>query len=246
MSPSIDEIPAGREPDQHHVVEVWVFGIDEPYWVTKKLRETLSNDEQARAARFIDPLHQRRFISGRGRLRQILASYSGCQPSELDFEVTPAGKPLLCATHKGPHFNLSHSGSRAALGICRTAALGLDIEAIREVRDGVARRFFAAAEVAELEALAIQQQQRAFFRCWTRKEAFLKATGEGISRGLDSFEVSLGPTEPARIKSIDGDEEAARAWSVLEFDPGTGMLGAIALRAKQACLKLRDLQELPG
>ena len=245
MNPS-DEIPRDGETCQNHVVDAWVFGIDEAHSVTDKLRAALSGDELARAARLYDSSHQRRFISARGRMRQILAFYTGCQPAELSFEVTPAGKPMLCAPHAGLHFNLSHSGSRAALGVCRTSALGIDIEAVREVREGLARRFFAAAEVAALEALATDQQEHAFFQCWTRKEAFLKATGEGIVRGLDSFEVSLGPNEPARINSIDGDEEAARAWSLLEFDPGPGMLGAVALRAEKACLRFRAVQELPG
>lgn len=245
MTPS-EEIPASGGSGQDHVVEAWVFCIDEPRSETDKLRATLTGDELARAARLFDASHQRRFISARGRMRQILASYTGCNPAELAFDVMPGGKPMLCAPHAGLHFNLSHSGSRAALGVCRTAALGIDIEAIREVRDGLARRFFAAGEIAELEALARDQQEVAFFQCWTRKEAFLKATGEGIVRGLDSFEVSLGPNEPARINSIDGDEDVARAWCLFEFDPGPGMLGAVALQAEKACLRFRDLQDLSG
>jgi 4'-phosphopantetheinyl transferase len=245
MNPTADKT-ATHESGDYHVVEVWVFSIEEPDAVTDKLRETLSDDELARAARFIDSSHQRRFISGRGRMRQILASYCGCQPAELVFQSTPAGKPLLRAPQPGLNFNLSHSGSRAALGVCRTAPLGIDIEAVRQVTDGLARRFFAAAEVAELEALAAEHQQQAFFRCWTRKEAFLKATGEGIARGLDSFQVSLDPDEPARIKSVDGDAEAGRAWTLVDFDPGSGMFGAIALRVATARLKLRRLEELTG
>lgn len=243
MSPA-DEKTAAHEPRDDHVVEVWVFAIEEADAITDQLRGTLSDDELARTARFVDSSHQRRFISGRGRMRQILASYCGCRPAELDFQSTPAGKPFLRAPRPLPYFNLSHSGSTAALGVCRTASLGLDIEVVRQVRDGLARRFFAAAEVAELEALEAEHQQHAFFRCWTRKEAFLKATGEGIARGLDTFQVSLGPNEPARVKSVDSDAEAGRAWTLLDFDPGQGMLGAIALRVATARLKLRCVEEL--
>ncbi len=239
-----DENAALYERCAEHLVEVWVFQIDQEDTVVEQLRSTLSQDELARAARFLDPAHQHRFIVGRGRLRQILAHDIGNPPSALNFTATKTGKPFLRAPTRGPHFNLSHSGGTAALGVCRTSPLGIDIESIRIVHDGLAQRFFAASEVTELNSLPDTQQQQAFFRCWTRKEAFLKATGEGIARGLDSFQVALNPDEPARIKAIDNNAEAARAWKLLDFDPGPEMLGSIALQVPHARLQLRSLDEL--
>ena len=229
-----DENAAPYERGAEHLVEVWVFQIDQDDTVVEQLRSTLSQDELARAVRFLDPAHQHRFIVGRGRLRQILAHDIGDPPDALNFTATTAGKPFLRAPLRGPHFNLSHSGGTAALGVCRTSPLGIDIESVRIVHDGLAQRFFAASEVAELNSLPETQQQQAFFRCWTRKEAFLKA----------SFQVALNPDEPARIKAIDNNTEAARAWTLLDFDPGPEMLGSIALQVPHARLQLRSFEEL--
>lgn len=227
----------GSEPIRagaiEHCVEIHVFGLNETPDIVKALRGLLSQDELARAERFASPAFANRFIVARGRLRQILARSLATGPHQIEFTLTPTGKPLLQQPNQpATHFNLSHSGERAAVAVCRTAQVGIDIERVRDVRDGLARRFFAADEVAKLEALQGDERREAFFRCWTRKEAFLKATGEGIRRGLDSFSVSVAADEKPRIVSIDGNLDAARHWQLRDLQPGPGYRGALVIDAQ--------------
>ncbi|MBU2581444.1 MAG: 4'-phosphopantetheinyl transferase superfamily protein [Alphaproteobacteria bacterium] len=127
------------------------------------------------------------------------------------------------------HFNLTHSGEVAAIAVCRTAEVGIDVEQVRPVSEGLARRYFSSAETEGIADLPEAQRLAAFFRCWTRKEAFVKATGEGIRRGLHSFTVSVAPDEAARVLSIDGDNEAGRAYCLENFEAGEGYAGAVCV-----------------
>lgn len=215
-----------------HNVDVWRYSLNVGAAETAQLRSFLSHDELQRAARLVQTRHCDRFIAAHGRLRKILSHYTGCEPGQLAFEVSDAGKPSLRplgAASEPLHFNLTHSEDVAAVAVCRTAQVGIDIEMVRPVQDGLAPRYFAPEETASIEALPQDRQLAAFFRCWTRKEAFVKATGEGIRRGLNSFVVSVGPNEAARALSIDGSAEAGRAYCLYEFDPGEGFSGAICV-----------------
>ncbi|MCH9808899.1 MAG: 4'-phosphopantetheinyl transferase superfamily protein [Alphaproteobacteria bacterium] len=207
----------------------------------------MAPDEIARASRLKSPKLGARFVAARGLLRRILGSQIGCPPARLVFQVSPTGKPSL--RHDDlpvPHFNISHSGNLGAVAISRDARVGIDIEQLREVTEGVAERFFSADEIAKLDQLHGEQRQQAFFRCWTRKEAFLKATGEGIARGLDSFSVSLGATEKPCILSIDGDETVARDWQLFDLSPARDYAGALVVGLPVAApveLKLHQVNE---
>jgi 4'-phosphopantetheinyl transferase len=128
-------------------------------------------------------------------------------------------------------FNLAHSERRAVYAFATGCELGVDVEAVRPVNDaeGIVRRFFSPAECAEWRALARAERDAAFFRCWTRKEAYIKALGDGLMLPLDGFQVSLRPGEPARLIRARGDAEAARRWTLVALTPGAGYAGALAL-----------------
>lgn len=215
-----------------HNVEIWRYSLDVDVSELRQLRKLLCAEEAERAARFIAPEHGDRFIVARGRMRQILGRLSRCEAAALDFDVTANGKPFLRAVPgdcEPVRFNITHSGGVAALAVCRSGEVGIDIERVRTVCDGLAQRYFASEEVAAIEALPETERLHAFFRCWTRKEAFVKATGEGIKRGLDSFVVSLQAGGAARMVSIDGDAEAAKAYWLGDFDAGPGFVAAVCV-----------------
>jgi len=230
-------------------IDLWLWPLDQPDKVPAYSR-LLSKDEHTRAARFVRPGDRTRFTAGRGRMREILAGYAGLAPNALSFSYGPQDKPAL---QGGPVFNLSHSGGWAALVVTpnigdQKLQLGVDIEAERPVEDGVAARFFSAREYAALCALPAEDRMAGFFRCWTRKEAVIKAAGTGLSTPLDSFDVSLTSGEPARIERASGDLAPAGAWSLTHLDLAPRFVGAVAavthgreihLRVKQGSLPLR-------
>ena len=194
----------------------------------------LAPDEEARAARFVSPRHAAAFRAARSRMRDVLAGYTGTGPEALVFRYSDHGRPSLDG---GPAFNLSHSGGWAALAVCdRALRLGIDIEAHRTVEDGIARRFFSAAEQRDLAALAPADRAVGFFRAWTRKEALVKACGPGLSMGLDTFDVTLGPGA-ARLTRIAGGR--AEDWALIDLAPGPAMAGALAVEARGAPVRLR-------
>ncbi|WP_102225042.1 4'-phosphopantetheinyl transferase family protein [Acidimangrovimonas sediminis] len=184
----------------------------------------LSADEEARAARFVRAPDAMAFRAARAGLRRVLAGYLGSDPAALTFHYGPQGKPSLPG---GPAFNLSHAGGWAALAVCDAdLPLGLDIEAHRAVEPEVAERFFAPAEAAALRGLRGPARETAFFRLWTRKEALVKAVGQGLSLPLDSFAVTVDAA--ARLLRLDHDDAAA--WTLTDLAPGAGLQGALALR----------------
>jgi 4'-phosphopantetheinyl transferase len=200
-------LPAAPALDE---VQLWLMSLDAPAWPSSLLHDVLDDAERARAARFHFELHRRRFAHGRGLLRHLLGHALGMAPEDLRFAVGAQGKPGL---ESGPvaetagdgrcalDFNLSHSGALMLLGLSDGAAIGLDIEVPRAVPElrAIAERNFAAGEQRELLALPPEAQADAFLAGWTRKEAFVKALGGGLSVPLDGFEVSLGPNTPARL-----------------------------------------------
>lgn len=185
----------------------------------------LSADEHARAARFVKPQDADSFTAGRARLREILGAETGCDPARLVFDYGPQGKPSL---GNGPAFNLSHSGGMAALAIADKATLGIDIEKIRPVEKDVAHRFFSNQENQDLDRVPPAQWLEGFYRCWTRKEAVIKAVGQGLSMPLDSFDVTLLADAPAKLcRIVNGD---ARDWQLAHINPAQGFMGALAVR----------------
>lgn len=215
-------------------VEVWSASLQQPEAIALSLGKFLSPDEQERANRFRFEHLRVRFRTGRGILRSILSSCLGISPQNLPFAYTEEGKPYLPESEL--HFNLSHAGDQFLCGISTAAPLGVDVEGQRRIPDleGIAARFFSPEEWKSLLRWEGEERVRGFYRCWTRKEAFLKATGEGLSRGLHTFQVTLGPDEPAALLQVDGSVEEARQWTLFSLEPAEGFIGAVAIRVREA------------
>lgn len=213
-------------------VHVWQAGLEVPAAGRERFYATLSEDERERAARFHFDRDRHRFIAARGFLREVLGRYLRSDPAQLRFVYSAYGKPSLGAEFdQRLRFNLSHSHELALCAVTLERDVGVDVEFIRPefADDDVARRFFSAPETARLRALPRAQYAEAFFNCWTRKEAYIKARGEGLSMPLDKFEVSLAPGEPAALlNTFDAPAEAAR-WSLYALEPGPGYVGAVAV-----------------
>lgn len=212
-------------------VDLWVWSLDVR---DEALAVLLTEEERARAARFVRPLNGAQYIAARGTVRKILAGYLGVAPQAIVFAVGPHGKPSV----EGLSFNFSDSGALGALAVSREGALGVDIERVSERgHAALARRYFAPAEIAAFEALPEAEQAAAFYRVWTRKEAFLKAMGTGLATDLRAFEVSL--TEEARLLRVDDKlSEDRAAWTMASFTPAEGYAGAVAARTGGATLEL--------
>ena len=216
-------------PLEPGAVHVWKIELDQP---TEEFRALLSPDERERAARFRVERGADRYTVGRGALRILLGRYTDAPPASLVFQYNGFGKPELAGS--GVCFNLSHSHEIALLAVARGRPVGVDVERIREevMIDRIADRFFAPAEAQAIAALPYGQQTRAFFNCWTRKEAWIKARGEGLSIPLNSFEVTLRPGEPARLVATRPDEEEASRWILRDLECGPDYVGALAVAGK--------------
>ncbi|MEO8427491.1 MAG: 4'-phosphopantetheinyl transferase superfamily protein [Verrucomicrobiota bacterium] len=213
-------------------VHVWRAFLDNYASHLADLRSSLSDDERTRAGRFHFERDRVHFAVGRGLIRSILARYLGQEPARLRFEYGSNGKPWLTDPlgRQPLQFNLSHSHGVALFALAFGQELGVDLEQVRLIDDAeqIAKNYYTAREHALLRELSGSRKEEAFFKCWTRKEAYLKATGTGISESLDKVEVSLVPGEPARVLSIAGDIKAASAWQLEELIPASGFVGAVA------------------
>ena len=229
------------EPETAHV---WAVSTDRQTLLAYALAEILSEDENERANRFRFDKDRLAFISARGSLRVILAQYLKCEPTDLSFSYGEHGKPRLTSewADSGLRFNLSHSSGVALVAICCERNIGVDVEHVdRRMgnRMQIAKRFFAPKEYEALGALPDEVQQRAFFYCWTRKEAFIKAVGKGLSYPLTDFEVNLD-TDAHLLYLAEG---CAAQWTLRHLDPGDGYVGAVAIEGTDvdvACWRIAD------
>jgi 4'-phosphopantetheinyl transferase len=212
-------------------VHVWPVSTLAPDAAVERFRPLLAPDETDRAGRFRFERLQRSFILARGALRVLLGRYLNTAPGEIDFSYGVKGKPALAAPNR-LQFNASHSGDLALFAFTTDCEVGVDVEAIRPMRDieDVAKRFFCAEETAELRSLPDGQREHGFFLCWTRKEAYIKATGDGLSTPLDAFRVSLRPGEAAALVHLERDPIAAQAWTLHDLTPAHGYAAALAYR----------------
>jgi len=204
--------------------------------LVRRLAQHLAPDECDRADRFLRDADRNRFIVGRGVLRTILGRYLGSHPAQLRFRYSPAGKPALAA-ESGPgsiRFNVSHTRDIALYAVTIGREVGVDIERIRAdlgVED-LAARFFSGREIAALGTVPPPYRLEAFFTCWTRKEAYSKARGQGLSFPLDHFTVSLAPGQPpALLEVLDDPAESAR-WSLWQLVPGPDHVAALAVEGR--------------
>jgi 4'-phosphopantetheinyl transferase len=214
-------------------VHLWCTQLDRLASEIKALQQTLSADERTRAARYHFQKDRDQFVVARGLLRTLLGRYLGVSPEHLRFRYNAYGKPGLNSEFDGGtlRFNLSHSHGLVLYALTRGRDIGVDVEHIRpEFAEGqIAERFFSPREVTLLRRLPVALQPIAFFHCWTRKEAFIKARGEGMTLPLDQFDVSLTPGEPARLLHTQWDPQEPLRWSLRELAPAPGYVGAVAV-----------------
>lgn len=232
------ETPTVLPDDEVHLwhVDLAAVAEGEQRWV-----EMLSEDERTRAARFHFERDRQHFTATRALLRIILASYVEADPKALRFRYSDKEKPSLISERAENivEFNVSHSGNAALLAFTRGRALGVDVEYMREDFDhnAIAARFFSENERCQLAALAAAERYRGFFRCWTRKEAYIKAVGTGLSLPLDQFDVSLKPDDQNALLSTRPNASEAALWSMREVPAGDGYVAALCVRGQEWRLK---------
>jgi 4'-phosphopantetheinyl transferase len=225
-------------------IHVWRFFLTQTESCLQILAKTLSTDEQTKAERFHFPKGRSQFIVSRGALRAILSRYLQINPSLLRFDYNPYGKPSLIVAQGGDtlHFNLSHSHELGLIAITKNRDIGVDIERINPNFPylEIAEKFFSPLENSVLLSLPQDLQSTAFYNCWTRKEAYIKAVGKGLSIPLNQFDVTLAPGEPAALLNIEQNPEEASKWSLIELIPGSDMVAAVAVAGH--CWKLHCWQ----
>lgn len=215
-------------------IHVWRARLDLPTARVQSLLSTLSSDELDRAERFYFKKDRQHFIVARGLLRAILSRYLDIESSQLRFCYTNYGKPALT---NGPdhsdklEFNLAHADGIVLYAVTYGRKVGIDIERVRIDLDyeDIAARFFSSLERTMLDSMPTGMRTEAFFNCWTRKEAYIKARGEGLSMPLDQFDVSLIPGQPAILLNSRGDLQDVAHWSLQELMPGLGYVATLAV-----------------
>lgn len=207
-------------------IHLWRASLDPRDTLLQRLESSLAPDEIARANRFHFPIDRGHFVAARGILRHLLAAYLHRSPADLQFAYRPRGKPYLLLKPSDPpiSFNISHAHGTALLAFSLGRELGVDLERIRPdiASEEIASRYFAPAELAELQSLPASQRAEAFFLCWTRKEAYIKALGDGLQIPLASFRVSLTPNQPEILESAD-----ASRWTLRSLSPAQGYAAAL-------------------
>ena len=229
--------------DEVHLwrVDLEAVGADEFRW-----QQLLSSEELTRAGRFHFSRDRQSFVASRAWLRTILASYLRTAPNSLSFSYSKKEKPSLGSAFANSDvtFNVSHSGGIALLAFTRGREIGVDVEQLRRDSDleSISRRFFSMYEQNQLAALPTEERAAAFFRCWTRKEAYIKATGDGLSLPLDQFDVSLGTGESNSLLATRPDASEAGRWLIREVPAGPGYMAALCVLGQD--WKLHDWSEI--
>lgn len=245
---------AVRSPLAPGEIHIWRASQTVEPAVLARLHAPLDADEKARAERFVFQRDRDRFIAAHGILRELLAGYIGCAPAGIGFDYGPQGKPSLRPTDSTAsrtadatsrfdrartvsrvRFNMSHSQGLAAFAFALDRELGIDVELIRADFGGedIAKRYFSRDEVAELMSLPPEMRAEAFFLCWSRKEAYIKARGQGLQIPLTSFSVSLTPGAPERLRADD-----ASRWELRSFQPHEDYAGALIAEAAHSSTNL--------
>ena len=229
-----------REDELH----LWCVSLDQEAVSVERFRGMLAEQEEAQADRYRFPRDRSRFIVGRGVLRELLGLYLKRPPESLLILKGPHDKPFLPdhPEEEPLRFNLSHSHGLAVYALLKGAEVGIDIERIQPdfASNEIAERYFSLQERAALRALAPEARAEAFFLCWTRKEAYMKARGEGLEIPLGSFSVSLHPAEPAVLECADRER-----WTLETFCPAPGFAGAVVVGGRQRKMRFWKWQS-PG
>lgn len=218
----------------HDRVDVWIVDTSSARDAARNA-ELLSLDEAARARRFHFEKDRVEFINSRAMLRKMVGSYLAVAPERVRFRYNDFGKPQLHESMQLPElgFNLAHSHGVTLVAATVGRSIGIDVEAVRRepgIDDDLARTCFSPSELEELRRVAPARWNHAFFTCWTRKEAFLKACGGGLSMPLQDFDVSVDPLQPARIQRCEWEPIAG--WQLEHLEPLPGYVGAVAISAE--------------
>lgn len=223
---------------------VWRARLRQDAVTLLNLHKSLSRDEQERAARFRHQRDREYFVASRGALRNILSRYAGVAPHLLHFSYNEHGKPFLSdeAGWGTLRFNLSHSNGLALCAVTRGLEVGIDLEFVREDFDCIelAEKLFSSQEAKVLRRIPPHAQPDSFFDCWTRKEAYVKARGEGLSYSLRQFTVSLAPGEPATLLQTYDDPQESTRWFLANLFPGEGYRAALAVKGKISAIHCWD------
>ena len=215
-------------------LEVVVTRLDVKPNLVRAAVPLLSNVERERASRFAFERDCGRFVIARGRLRQLLGVRLGVAPDAVQLSYGPRGKPALAAAFAGSglRFNVSRSGDVAVYAFAYDREIGVDVEQVRVMpdADAIVEQMFSLRENAAYFALSPYDRPLGFFQCWTRKEAFIKALGDGLYYPLDRFDVSLAPGEPARILRVESTAAGDCPWTLHSFSPGAGLIGALVIQ----------------
>jgi 4'-phosphopantetheinyl transferase len=212
------------------VVHVWKRSLQAEPAAIKFYSAWLSDDEHERAARYRVEQPRTDFILTRGTLRVLIASYLRMAPQEIKFRYSKFGKPSL-EGNRELRFNVSHTNGRALLAFVKDRELGVDVEHVRTTLDAreLAERFFSEAERSALEKLTGDDLYAAFYRCWTRKEAYIKAKGEGLSLPLTQFDVSVAADELQALLATRPEPSEASRWMLRDLNAGPGYAAALAV-----------------
>jgi 4'-phosphopantetheinyl transferase len=220
-----DNLTLGEEE-----VHIWRADLEVDESLQSSFLKLLSPDEKNRSGKFRFVKDRRNFIAARGILRILLGKYLEINPIEISFQYSRFGKPGI-ANNDSLRFNISHSQNMALFAFTKKFAIGIDVEFVNpdiEAKD-IATNFFSTNEILNLLALPAEQQTLGFFNCWTRKEAFIKAVGEGLSFPLDKFEVSLEPGKPAKLLATHWEPAAVSKWSIYSMSPRANFVGCLAI-----------------
>ncbi len=233
LTPRVNWVSPKTFPDlNEHEIHIWRVSLSCEAAKIAELEPLLSPDELSKADRFVFDKDRWSYIAGRGTLRNILSHYVFADPVMLEFAYAKNGKPALGGRHAASQlkFNLTHAQDLMLVAVSSTEELGIDIESLRDVAyDEMAEQFFSDEEVAALRSVPKHLQTEAFFSCWTQKEAYIKALGEGLSYPLKQFTVSFLPNRPAALLKTSHSTQASR-WTMSRFIPCAGYLGALAVR----------------
>ncbi len=223
-------------------VEVWCLANDVVSGSLGALRALLSPFERERASRFRFEKDHNAFITTRACLRLLLAGYTGTAPPRVEFGYGIKGKPSLL-NEPQLKFNVSHTDFVTVLAFTLGCELGVDVEHIHPMENllDIAGHFFSAPEAHELRTMPGAEQLRAFFLCWTRKEAYIKATGDGLSSSLSDFRVSLSPHEPARFIEFMNEPFSHQSWMLHDLNVGPNHAAAIAYRDRPRSVAVSPL-----
>jgi len=223
-------------------VHVWRADMNQDRATINTYLKLLSPDEKERAGKYYFQRDREYFVVARGVLRMILSRYIDLSPEQIAFSFNPYGKPAL---RQGVgddllRFNVAHSGTVALYAFTRGREIGIDIEYIQQNCWSLelAEHFFSPTEVSMLSALAPQSRTLAFFDCWTRKEAYIKARGEGLSHPLNRFTVSVTPGQPASLLTTDGEPREASRWTLMDLFPGREYRAALAVEGTPCGVRL--------